>query len=126
MDIAKILMIFAIVGFVGGAIIVVLGIIFADSQRNMILAKSGMLIAFIGAFCFGIAYMLRFSDPTPVVEGVVSEPDRSGYTAYLDGNEVDLDKIDLSLYNVSYDDENGIIYLAGKSDDSDTMIFIYD
>ena len=40
---------------------------------------------------------------------------RGNYTVYLDGNEVDRDKIDLDLYKKSYDDENGIIYITAKT-----------
>jgi len=38
----------------------------------------------------------------------------SEYTVFLDGEEVDLDKIDISLYAISYDDEKKIIYITNK------------
>ena len=40
---------------------------------------------------------------------------RGNYAVYLDGNEVDRDKIDLDLYKKSYDDEKGVIYITSKS-----------
>lgn len=41
--------------------------------------------------------------------------DISQYTLYLDGNEVDMDKIDIKLYNRSYDDENLKIFLTNRT-----------
>ena len=56
----------------------------------------------------------------------LGEPERdiSGYTIYLDGVEVDSDKIDISLYKCSYDDENKIVYMTDK-DETRTNIPIY-
>ncbi len=38
----------------------------------------------------------------------------AGYVIYLDGEEVDRDKIDIRLYTHSYDDENKKIFLTNK------------
>ncbi len=53
--------------------------------------------------------------------------DRSNYTVYLDGQEVDRDKVDLSLYKVRYDDEDKVIYITAKTNDhSDGILgFLY-
>lgn len=40
---------------------------------------------------------------------------RKSYTYYLDGTEVDLDKIDLNLYVVSYDDDKQEAYMTRSS-----------
>ena len=40
--------------------------------------------------------------------------DISQYTIYLDGNEVDMDKIDIKMYKQSYDDENLKIFLTNR------------
>ena len=40
--------------------------------------------------------------------------DLSTYTAYYNGTEVDLDKVDLSLYNVSFDDDSHKVFLTNK------------
>lgn len=44
---------------------------------------------------------------------------RTSYTVYLDGEEIDPDKIDLSLYTVKYDDEKGIVYATARNDRGD-------
>lgn len=39
---------------------------------------------------------------------------RENYTYYLDGQEVDSDKIDLTLYNYRYNDEEECVYITHK------------
>jgi len=51
--------------------------------------------------------------------------DLSTYTAYLDGEEVDLDKIELSYYKVKYDDEKQIVYLTYKQNNDNMYIPIF-
>lgn len=36
------------------------------------------------------------------------------YTVYIDGQEVDSDKIDASLYDITFDDENGVAYATHR------------
>ena len=35
---------------------------------------------------------------------------------YLDGQEVDRDKVDIAQYTCSYDDENECVYMTHKED----------
>ncbi len=52
---------------------------------------------------------------------ILSSPDRSDYTYYLDGNEVELKTIDPSLYSHTYDDNNKIVYLSTKGSNYTTI-----
>lgn len=48
---------------------------------------------------------------------------QSGYTVFLDGEEVDANKIDLSLYTTSINHEEKVIYATKKeSDNGDSVI----
>ena len=49
---------------------------------------------------------------------------RNEYTVYLDGNEIENNKIDLSLYSVKYDDDKRIAYATKKSDTNFIPLFI--
>lgn len=76
-------------------------------SRVMLLIFLGCLLCII--LCI-VSYLDRHTD-------IFQEPDRSGYTVYIDGEEVDPEKIDLSLYSKRYDDENQVIYATPKGDD---------
>lgn len=49
-----------------------------------------------------------------VEENLLPDIDRTNYTIYIDGAEVDADNIDLSLYSVTYDDNNKKIYATSR------------
>lgn len=73
-----------------------------------------------GAACamlaIGIIGILIFRLPDVINEDPVNI-DRSAYTYYLDGNEVDPATIDIDLYAHSYDDKEKKVFLTHKSDD---------
>ena len=78
-------------------------------------------------FCFIVsATLLIFSNLIgPMLsssEELVSQ--RSEYVVYIDGEEVDKDKIDLSLYRIRYDDEKGVIYATPRQDSRVIPMFI--
>ena len=72
---------------------------------------SYFLITGLAIFCT-LAFLIVVSIPNPPeVQRNLSE-----YTCYLDGQEVDLNKVDLSLYDKTFDDDFKIIYITKKSD----------
>jgi len=74
------------------------------AEKAMYINVVGLIIGVIAAFIYA------FTIPTPEEE--ISE--RLHYEAYLDGEKVDIDKLDLSFYKITYDDEKNIIYLTRK------------
>ena len=76
----------------------------------------GVSIIFIAAI---VTAMSKNSSTMNTTE----KPGRQNYTVYLDGQEVDSDKIDLSLYKVKYDDDKQIAYATHN--DNDTLVAVF-
>ena len=86
-------------------IVVVLGLIEILNHKIMlIISVFGITILIIA----GIAGIITTNK-------IEKTRDISQYTLYLDGNEVDMNKIDIKLYNRSYDDENLKIFITNKT-----------
>ena len=92
----------------------------------------GVILIVIGFFCI-FKGLLNYSNKSVIIGillvsigslliggGIIAAKNapvdhRSGYTVYLDGEETDLEKIDIRMYRASYDDEKQIIYLSKRS-----------
>ena len=100
---------------IGGGL-TLLGTVYMFFTPHITRAKALFVIGFLALGVGGLINAIPngFSDK---VIAATKTPDRSEYTVYLDGNEVEADKIDLSLYKVSYDDEKKIAYATQKTDD---------
>lgn len=73
---------------------------------------------YIGAIVMTMFLGLGLWFVAGISTGTFNEPDRSGYTVYLDGQEVSANAVDASLYRHSYDDEKHIIYLSTTQKDN--------
>lgn len=74
------------------------------------------IISFIGSIIGIIFFIVVFwGVPTQVEKFAREDLIESEYTAYLDGEEVDLKKVDFSLYEISCDHENKIVYMTEKN-----------
>lgn len=77
-----------------------------------------LAILFIGSISVPLVGMLRddYKDCKVSIQAQQKlDTARESYTYYLDGVEVDLDKIDLDLYVVSYDDDKQEAYMTRNS-----------
>lgn len=94
--------IFATLVIIG--ITIMLGIIELINNKIMLIIGAFGLTVLIIAGCAGIITDTKIEHTRDI----------SKYTIYLDGNEVDMDKIDIKLYKRSYDDENLKIFLTHR------------
>ena len=87
-----------------------------EANKMYSLGVVSLIVAISVMFCS--SYIKQYVTPKEI------EEQRSEYTIYLDGEEVDPEKIDLSLYKVKYDDEKGIAYATTQTQRSTEQEFI--
>ncbi len=76
---------------------------YGSYAESIAIPFTALIFVLIGMTCISIGR-----------SNAVANKDLSGYTVYIDGQEVDSDKIDASLYNITFDDENGVAYATRK------------
>ncbi len=105
--------------------LVIIGVafyIFMGDRRGASIFSHSIMLASI-LLCVGIVISLVTYISSAPVSHTVTPVDRTGYVVYLDGQEVDSDKLDLSLYSVRYDDEKKVVYATHRrSYNNDDML----
>ncbi len=96
--------------------LVIVGVAFyvfmGDRRGASIFSHSIMLASIL--LCVGIVIAIVTHISSMPISHAATPVDRTGYVVYLDGQEVDSDKIDLSLYSVRYDDEKKVAYATHR------------
>ena len=100
------------------SMVCIVGFIYSRKELNgLMVGMVGFLLVIVTAHAINFQLCKdreqEFVEELNRKESALAE--RSDYTIYLDGNEVDPDKIDLHLYRISYDDEKEAIYITSKS-----------
>ena len=89
------------------AISIVLALILKDEDTRCVFACYSFILIFFSI----IIIFFSFLHPNKAIPEEL-KLQRSEYTVYLDGEEVDNNKIDLNLYRTTYDDEKKVVYAA--------------
>jgi len=117
-------LVIGIIIFVCGIGLTAISITTASAETADKSKLSGICFVIIGMLLLAFRTQLSESSYTINEKTKPVERNLSEYTAYLDGESVDLDKINLSFYRVKYDDEKKIIYLTEKKDTTFIPFFI--
>ena len=101
------------------AVVFIMAILKRDSNRTAVaIAPIMFLIALAAVFLATFPFLKEKMQQAEEKNAI-----RNEYTVYLDGEEIDSDKVDLRLYSVKYDDNKQIAYATHKVDDgSDGLI----
>ena len=95
---------------------------FDDEKSPFIIVMIIMVIALMGLSIYSDVQK-KTENQISVVEGKLKD----GYTLYVDGKQItDTNSVNLenSKYDISYNDDNGAVYLDTKSNDGMTFIFL--
>ena len=106
-------MILAITGIILGIAVIIFGRVAANQFYNMTNADELRLMSLLGGII--IALLLTLLGVLQVLcEKDLQTKIASGYTVYIDGQEVDSSKIDIEQYVLTINDEAKEIYLTGR------------
>lgn len=106
-------MILAITGIILGIAIIIFGRVAANKSYNMSRADEVRLVSLLGGIT--IALLLTLLGVLQVLcEKDLQTKIASGYTVYIDGQEVDSSKIDIEQYGLKINDEAKEIYLTRR------------
>ena len=89
--------------------------------------KLTMCMMFAALCIGGIIYCVRDMQNIPKAPDPMQEFNsrmEQNYTAYLDGEEVDPAKLDVTKYSVTYNDEAKAIYLTRKEESSSSCSYL--
>lgn len=111
--------IFIVIAMLVLSVIFIMVILRRDSNGIAVAIAPIMFLIVLAAIFLAVSPFLK----EKMLQAEEKNAIKNGYTVYLDGEEVDSDKVDLSLYSVKYDDDKQIAYATRKVDDgSDGLI----
>ena len=111
--------IFIVIAMLVFSVIFIMAILRRDSNGTAVAIAPIMFLIVLAAIFLAASPFLK----EKMLQAEEKNAIRNEYTVYLDGEEIDPDKVDLSLYSVKYDDDKQIAYATRKVDDgSDGLI----
>lgn len=100
---------FGWIALVMGVVLLIVGIKMWRDEDNLLFILMGLLFITPG---FTSLLMIHYEKENGIMETVMESPEE--YSFYLDGEDVDYDKIDLDQYKITYDLENKKVFLSRK------------